>query len=170
MLCPVCTRMGLVYVSSKYVRDHHSSTIRTISRLSQFPNRLFQGLQQLFEPFPFPKVSVGLWEPPPPFSGAMSRAGRPGPRDFKNWKMESSAEIEDETQRTVDNLEKNMTSRVFDAVFLPTNPFIIVSIPAVSVMLCQTAWIGGTYIPLPPPGEGLYYLEDFIFPLMSFNF
>jgi hypothetical protein len=64
-----------------------------------------------------------------------------------------SANIEDETQQMADNLEQNMTSRIFNAVFIPTNPFIIISIPAVSVMLCQTAWIGGTYIPLPPPGK-----------------
>jgi hypothetical protein len=63
--------------------------------------------------------------------------------------------IEDEAQRTVDDLEDSVTSRIFNAVFMPTNPFIIVSIPAVSVLLCQTAWIGGTYVPLQPPGNGL---------------
>jgi hypothetical protein len=58
----------------------------------------------------------------------------------------------------------NFPRSLIDAIFMPTNPFIIVSIPAVGLMVCQTAWLGGTYCPLPTPGlihsQLLYNIYD----------
>ena len=67
----------------------------------------------------------------------------------------SSREVGDEACNHEESDQCHFPTRLVDVIFTPTNPFIIVSIPAISIMICQSAWIGGTYHPLPSPGSGL---------------
>ncbi len=67
----------------------------------------------------------------------------------------SSRDANDESFNTDESEPCDFPTRIVDLIFTPTNPFILVSVPAVSLMICQSAWIGGTYSPLPSPGWSL---------------